>query len=179
MIMAITQEFTFETDDLDEFLKVAKSIFPVLFNAGSNENEEFHKMYYNKSENPRYWILIPDSNGEKVPKRKCVLCLTHHLSKPRSTDEVEIPMEFKLNKKPTWSTKFKWKKKSYQKIIDVLKESVSVDEYEFQKSFPVNGWIKEESDYGDGSYGMNYKMEWKDSCPGSIYVSLGYTYYSK
>jgi hypothetical protein len=78
----------------------------------------------------------------------------------------------------TWRSKLKWKKNSYKKLIDLIKESVSINEDDFNKDFPVNGWIKEESDI-DGSYGMNYKMEWLDGCPGSLYISMGYTYYGK
>lgn len=174
--MAITQEFMFETDDLDEFLKVAKSMLPILFTAGSNENQQFHKMYYNKSEEPRYWFLMPESNGNEAPKRKCVLCLTHHLSKPKFSDEIEVPMEFKLNILNNSRNKLIWKKSSYRKLMEIVKEAVSIDESEFENNFPVNGWIADEP---DGSHGVNYKMEWKESTPGSLYFSIGYTYYSK
>jgi hypothetical protein len=180
--MAISQKFMLETDDLQEFLVVAETILPILFNAGNNEDSKFHNMYYNKYENPNYWIFLSDSGGDDSPKRKCVLCLTHHLSKPRSQYENEIPMNFKsiINNHDniTWRSKLKWKKNSYKKLIDLIKESVSINEDDFNKDFPVNGWIKEESDI-DGSYGMNYKMEWLDGCPGSLYISMGYTYYGK
>jgi hypothetical protein len=118
---------------------------------------------------------MPESKGEKKPKRKCVLCLTHYLSKPNSDNEVEVSMEFK---KEEDSDFLKWKKAGYKQLLNSIRESITIDEAEFESSFPVNGWIKEESDC-DGSYGMNYKMEWRDSTPGSLYISLGYTYYSK
>ena len=176
--MAITQDFMFETDDLNDFLKVAKSIIPVLFSAGSNENPQYHNMYYDVTEKPRYWTLMDDSDGVN-PERKCVICLSHHLSKPHSVNEIEVPMEFKKDENSTtrWN-KLKWKKKSYKKITELIKESIDVDQKEFSKSFPVNGWIAEES-MMDGSHGFNYKMEWRESSPGALYISLGYTYYSK
>jgi hypothetical protein len=175
---SITKEFTFECDDINEFLDVAKFIIPVLFQAGSNEKSQYHNMYYDKSESPNYWILMPEYDGKDEPKRKCVICLTHHLSKPNRESEIEVPMEFKTNDtdKLSWRNKLKWKKKGYKKLLDIIKNSIDVDEDEFKKSFPVNGWIDEET---DGSNGLNYKMEWRDSTPGSLYISLGYTYYSK
>lgn len=179
--MAITQDFMFETDDLQEFLQVAKSMLPILFSAGNNENAQFHNMYYDKSENPRYWFLMRDAEGKDTPKRKCVLCITHHLSKPNSSTENVIPMTFKLNDDPAklWDKKLKWKKSSYKPLLEIIKESINISEADFRKEFPINGWIKKEVNYGDGSSGMNYKMEWKESTPGSLYISLGYTYYGK
>jgi len=177
---AITQDFMFETDDLNDFLHVAKMMLPVLFHAGNNENLQYHNMYYDKSEKPRYWFMLPDATGKKVPKRKYVLCLTHHLSKPSSPNENIVPMVFKLNDDAVipWDRKLKWKKSSYKPLLEAIRESISIDESNFRKEFPINGWIKDECEY-DGSSGMNYKMEWKDCTPESLYISLGYTYYSK
>jgi len=181
--MAIVQEFMYESDDKSEFLKMMKTVIQILFTPGNNENLQYHNMYCSYSKNPGYWLLMKDSSSNKdFPNRLPVITLTHHLGddyeRLAKNGEERIPMDFKSNETSTWHNKLKWKKKSYNRILDLIEKAISIEEKDFSEKFKVNGWIAEESRI-DGSHGMSYKAEWKDSSPGSLYISLGYCYYSK
>ena len=178
--MAITQNLTFETDDLSEFLTMVKAYLPIVFSPGVNENEEYHNMYYDKSESPRYWLL---NNYDDKPIRKSVIALSHHLSKPNSKTEVKVKMDFEK-----YNDKLYWTASSYGLLIDeiitAIKENINPrdkDDFwsgETVKGLDVNGWIKDESDIS-GSSTISYKMEFKEQTPGCLYISLGYEYLSQ
>ena len=93
--MAIVQKLKFETDDLSEFITILKAYLPVAFSPGCNMKEEYHNMYYNISESPRYWLL-EDQKDE--PKRKCVIALSHFLCEQKNNDEIKVKMDFETNK---------------------------------------------------------------------------------
>jgi len=185
MAKAIVQSFEYETDSLTEFETMMKTALKILFSAGRNTDPEFHNMYCHFGASPRYWMLEEDSK-EDGPKRIPAVVLSHHLGKNHKLDsnEIMVPMKFteeseKLSKEK-WDNYLIWDEDSYQKLFDIIMKSVKEETDEsLSIKNPVTGWIKEETTRGDGSKGLNYKMKFVESSPGALYISLGWTYYSK
>ena len=173
-----SQSLVFETDDFEEFKHMLKSFLPVGFSPGRNEKPQFHNMYYDLSKSPRYWCTIKDSKDDG-PLRKCVIALTNHLSEPNNSDEIPIKMEFITHGEHEMLT---WADESYKKVYDKAINAIISNTVEREgfcgpdvKGLDVNGWVESESRIS-GSSTMSYKMEFKESSPDCLYISLGYMY---